>query len=80
MPCRCALSLGLLRALMLLAAAPEGSSAKPWRVGFGGCSFSGDSDGAPLARAGACEQQVSLHAIVGLSTCNCSYLYVRYLP
>ena len=72
--------LGLVRALMLLAAAPEGSSAKPWRVGFGGCSFSGDSEGAPLVRGGACEQQVSLHAIVGPWTCNSRYLYVRYLP
>jgi len=65
---------------MLLAAAPEGFSAKPWTVGFGGCSFFGDSDGAPLVRAGACEQQVSLHATVGLSTGNSRYLYVRYLP
>jgi hypothetical protein len=29
-------------------------SANPWKVEFGGCTFSGDSDGAPLMRTGSC--------------------------
>ena len=44
-----------LLALLLLAA--EEGSAEPWTVSFGGCSFSGDTNGAPLLRAGSCPIQ-----------------------
>ena len=32
--------------------------AAPWTVGFGDCTFSGDTDGAPLARTGECPNQM----------------------
>lgn len=53
---RCALS-SRLNALLLLAACGGGASAAPWNVTFGNCSFSGDTDGAPLAREGSCPGQ-----------------------
>ena len=43
-----------LVALMWLLAASRSTSALPWTVGFGECTFSGDYDGAPLVRSGAC--------------------------
>jgi hypothetical protein len=46
-----------LLALLGLLAASRSASALPWTVGFGGCSFSGDSDGAPLVRSGSCPTQ-----------------------
>jgi hypothetical protein len=44
------LALGLL-------AASRTASALPWAVEFGGCTFSGDYDGAPLVRSGSCPTQ-----------------------
>lgn len=38
---------------ILLVASPAVSSA-PWAVSFGGCTFSGDTNGAPLFREGSC--------------------------
>jgi hypothetical protein len=51
-----------LNALLLLAACGCGASAAPWTVTFGNCSisccsFSGDTDGAPLVREGFCPDQ-----------------------
>ncbi len=45
-----------LLALGLLAACRT-ASALPWTVQFGGCTFSGDSAGAPLVRSGSCPTQ-----------------------
>jgi len=45
-----------LLALLLLAASFD-ASAEPWTVSFGGCSFSGDTNGAPLLRVGSCPIQ-----------------------
>ncbi len=42
---------------MWLLAASRSASALPWAVGFGNCTFSGDSDGAPLVRSGSCPTQ-----------------------
>ena len=58
---RCALS-SRLNALLLLAACGGWASASPWTVTFGNCSisccsFSGDTDGAPLVRVGSCPDQ-----------------------
>ena len=44
---------GLLFALVLLSR----TSAAPWTRTFGNCTFTGDSDGAPLVRAGSCPTQ-----------------------
>ena len=35
-----------------------GTLCGPWSVAFGGCSFSGDGNGAPLLRAGSCPTEV----------------------
>jgi hypothetical protein len=40
--------------LLLLALLSSAHAARPWSVEFGGCTFSGDYDGAPLARSGSC--------------------------
>jgi len=40
--------------LLLLALLSSAHAARPWSVEFGGCAFSGDSDGAPLVRSGSC--------------------------
>ena len=40
--------------LLLLALLSSAHAARPWSVEFGGCAFSGDYDGAPLARSGSC--------------------------
>jgi Ca2+-binding EF-hand superfamily protein len=48
----------LVIALVLLAAVPKGASGRPWNVTFGGCVFTGDTDGAPLVRQGSCPDQV----------------------
>ncbi len=45
-----------LLALGLLAASRT-ASASPWTVRFGGCTFSGDSAGAPLVRSGSCPNE-----------------------
>jgi hypothetical protein len=44
----------MLLALLGLLAASRSAFALPWTVGFGGCTFSGDSNGAPLVRSGSC--------------------------
>jgi hypothetical protein len=44
-------------ALCLLGSVPA-THAAPWTVVFGGCTFSGDTNGAPLARAGVCPNEV----------------------
>jgi hypothetical protein len=46
-----------LLALLGLLAASRSASAWPWTVGFGECTFSGNSDGAPLVRSGSCPTQ-----------------------
>jgi hypothetical protein len=46
-----------LLALLGVLAASRSASALPWTVGFGGCTFSGDNDGAPLMRSGSCPTQ-----------------------
>ncbi len=40
--------------LLLLALLSSAHAARPWSVEFGECTFSGDYDGAPLARSGSC--------------------------
>jgi hypothetical protein len=50
----------LVLALVLLAAAPEGASGRPWNVTFGGCVFTGDTDGSSLVRQGSCPDQAGL--------------------
>jgi hypothetical protein len=57
--CRCTVSTTLhVLALVLLAAAPpKGASARPWNVTFGGCVFTGDTDGSPLVRQGSCPDE-----------------------
>ena len=47
----------MLLALLGLLAASRSASAYPWTRGFGGCTFSGDYDGAPLVRSGSCPTQ-----------------------
>ena len=47
----------MLLALLALLAVSRSASALPWTVGFGGCSFSGDYNGAPLERSGSCPDQ-----------------------
>ena len=46
-----------LIALLGLLAASRSASALPWTVGFGACTFSGNTDGAPLVRSGSCPTQ-----------------------
>ena len=53
---------GLFLELLLLAA-PLSSSAEPFIIAFGGCSFSGDNAGAPLLRTGSCPTQSSLYLV-----------------
>ena len=43
--------------LLLLALCLGSALAAPWTVTFGGCTFSGDYDGAPLERSGSCPTQ-----------------------
>jgi hypothetical protein len=43
-----------MKFLLLLAVLLTVSTANPWTVEFGGCTFSGDYDGAPLVRMGSC--------------------------
>jgi hypothetical protein len=50
----------LVLVLVLLAAAPKGASGRPWNVTFGGCVFTGDTDGSPLVRQGSCPDQAGL--------------------
>jgi hypothetical protein len=47
----------MLLALLGLLAASRSASALPWTEVFGGCTFSGDSNGAPLVRSGSCPTQ-----------------------
>ena len=47
----------MVLALLGLLAASRSAFALPWTVEFGGCSFSGDSNGAPLVRSGSCPDQ-----------------------
>ena len=43
--------------LLLLAPCLGSALAAPWSVSFGGCTFSGDTSGAPLERSGSCPTQ-----------------------
>ena len=43
--------------LLLLALCLGSALAAPWTVKFGGCTFSGDTSGAPLERSGSCPTQ-----------------------
>ena len=47
----------LSKLLMLLALCLGSANAYPWSVTFGGCTFSGDYNGAPLERSGSCPTQ-----------------------
>ena len=49
----------LLFCFVLHARLPTASAA-PWTIVFGGCAFSGDSDGAPLARTGVCPTEAGM--------------------
>ena len=40
--------------LLILALCLSSAIAAPWSVSFGGCTFSGDTSGAPLERSGSC--------------------------
>ena len=48
------------KVLLVLALCLSSALAAPWSVTFGGCTFSGDYDGAPLERSGSCPTQSSL--------------------
>jgi hypothetical protein len=50
----------LVIALVLLVAVPKGAAGRPWNVTFGGCVFTGDTDGSPLVRQGSCPDQAGL--------------------
>ena len=43
--------------LLILALCLSSALAAPWSVSFGGCTFSGDYNGAPLERSGSCPTQ-----------------------
>ena len=43
--------------LLVLALCLSSALAAPWSVSFGGCTFSGDTSGAPLERSGSCPTQ-----------------------
>ena len=43
--------------LLILALCFSSALAAPWSVSFGGCTFSGDTSGAPLERSGSCPTQ-----------------------
>ena len=43
--------------LLLLALCLGSALAAPWSKTFGGCTFSGDTSGAPLERSGSCPTQ-----------------------
>ena len=43
--------------LLILALCLSSALAAPWSVSFGGCTFSGDTSGAPLERSGSCPTQ-----------------------
>ena len=43
--------------LLVLALCLGSALAAPWSETFGGCSFSGDYNGAPLERSGSCPTQ-----------------------
>ena len=43
--------------LWILALCLSSALAAPWSVSFGGCTFSGDTSGAPLERSGSCPTQ-----------------------
>ena len=44
----------VLAGVVLVLSVGSAHAARPWSVQFGGCVFSGDYDGAPLARSGSC--------------------------
>ena len=44
----------ILLFLAVLLTLSRGASAELWKVVFGGCTFSGNTDGAPLVRKGSC--------------------------
>ncbi len=59
---------GLLWVAVLLATS-RGAFAAPWTVVFGSCTFSGNYDGAPLARTGSCPTHghaLALNALAAL--------------
>ena len=43
-----------MNTLLLLALCLGSALAEPWSKTFGGCTFSGDHNGAPLERSGSC--------------------------
>ena len=56
--------LGLLAGLALLPATAR--AARPWTVQFGQwCTFSGDYDGAPVARSGTCPAATGMLELSG---------------
>ena len=46
--------------LLILALCLSSALAAPWSVSFGGCTFSGDTSGAPLERSGSCPTQIGV--------------------
>ncbi len=50
-------STNMMLALLGLLVASRSASALPWTKVFGGCTFSGDTNGAPLVRSGSCPTQ-----------------------
>ena len=49
-----------MRAALVTYYGPETLCKSRWTVTFGGCSFSGNYDGAPLVRSGSCPTQGGL--------------------
>ena len=47
----------LSKLLLVLALCLGSALAAPWSRTFGGCTFSGDTSGAPLERSGSCPTQ-----------------------